>query len=32
MPAANRERLMHSLDSDGDGRIDLEEFRQLFKK
>ena len=28
----NRERLLRSLDTDGDGRIDLEEFRKLFNK
>ena len=28
----NRERLLKSLDSDGDGRIDLDEFRKLFNK
>ena len=32
MPAKNKEKLLHSLDADGDGKIDLEEFRQLFKK
>ena len=32
MPAAHRVKLLHSLDADGDGKIDLEEFRQLFKK
>ena len=32
IPAEKREKLLHSLDADGDGRIDLEEFRQLFKK
>ena len=32
MPAKNRERLMKTLDADGDGRIDLSEFRKLFNK
>ena len=32
LPAANKKKLMQSLDTDGDGKIDLEEFRQLFKK
>ena len=32
IPTEKREKLLHSLDAAGDGRIDLEEFRQLFKK
>ena len=31
MPPDKRADLMKKLDTDGDGRIDLEEFRQLFK-
>ena len=32
LPEKKREKLLHNLDKDGDGKIDLEEFRQLFEK
>jgi len=32
IPCEKREKLLTILDTDGDGKIDLEEFRQLFKK
>ena len=32
IPPERREKLLNILDKDGDGKIDLEEFRQMFKK
>ena len=32
LPEKKREKLLNNLDKDGDGKIDLEEFRQLFEK
>ena len=32
LPVKKREKLLNNLDKDGDGKIDLEEFRQLFGK
>ena len=32
MAAAHREQLLHSLAADGDGKIELEKFRKLFRK
>ena len=32
MPERQQEKLLANLDKDGDGKIDIQEFRQLFIK